>query len=238
MTIILHELSFQGDVRPSPYCWRVRLALEHKGLDYDTLPAAFSDIPKAAGGGHKTVPILEDRSRGKEMADSWTIANYLDEAHPAPPLFGNGGRDGPGWAYAAMLHNWMQPALHVPALKVILLDIYDRIKPEDRGYFLESREKRLGTTIEAFTEGAAEEKIAAVRKALEPLRAVVRERPFLSGAAPFYADYIGAGFFFWWRAVSPTRLLLPDDPLTPWFERILARFPRAVQGSAKVWQGP
>ena len=236
-TIILHELAFQNDVRPSPFCWRVRLALEHKGLDYSTLPASFTAIPKAAGGGHKTVPILEHD--GRVLADSWVIANYLEDTYPdGPSLFGDGGVQGPGWTYALGLQSWIQPAVHFPALKVLVLDVYDRIQPQDRAHFLDTREKRFGMSIEAFCAGDLDEKVAAVRKALEPVRAVAKERPFLSGAAPLYADYIVASFFFWWRAVSSTQVLAADDPLTPWFERILGRFPRVARESTRLWQGP
>jgi glutathione S-transferase len=241
MSIILHELAFQNDVRPSPFCWRVRLALEHKGLDYRTSPTAFTAIRAAAGGGHKTVPILENQSGpgAPAVGDSWAIANYLEATYPdRPSLFGEGeGRDA-GWCYALALQGWIQTAVMFPALKVIVLDIYDCIQPEDRGHFLETREKRFGMTLEAFTAGALDEKIATVRKALEPVRAVARERPFLSGAAPYYADYVVAGFFFWWRAVSPAQLLTADDPLTPWFERILNRYGRIAQESTRIWQGP
>ncbi|MHB1205072.1 MAG: glutathione S-transferase N-terminal domain-containing protein [Rhodospirillaceae bacterium] len=241
MGIILHELAFQNDILPSPYCWRVRLALEHKGLAYSTLPAAFTAIRTAAGGGHKTVPILEDQGRPDKpvVGDSWVIANYLEDTYPdRPPLFGAGEAKDPGRCYALALQSWIQSAVMFPALKVIVLDIYDRIQPQDRGHFLETRERRFGMTLEAFTAGALDEKVAAVRKALEPVRAVARERPFLSGAAPTYADYVVAGFFFWWRAVSPTQLLTADDPLSPWFERILARYGRIARESVCTWQGP
>ena len=240
MSIILHELALQNDVRPSPFCWRVRLALEHKGLAYDTVPAAFTAIGKAAGGGHKTVPILEDQSRPgvSAMTDSWAIANYLEEAYPDRPSLFGGGTQGPGWCHALELHHWMPVVVHFPALKVLVLDVYDRIQPQDRAHFLETREKRFGMTIEAFCDGDLDEKVAAVRKALEPLRAVAKERPFLSGATPLYADYVVAGFFFWWRSVSPVGLLTADDPLTPWFERILKRYDRIARESNRAWQGP
>ena len=31
--ITLYDLAFDKDLRPSPYCWRAKLALKHKGLD-------------------------------------------------------------------------------------------------------------------------------------------------------------------------------------------------------------
>ena len=45
--------------------------------------------------------------------------------------------------------------------------------------------------------------------------------PFFSGRAPGFADYILFGPFQWARAVSPQRLLEPDDPVFAWRERML-----------------
>jgi glutathione S-transferase len=38
--ITLYDLSFDKDLRPSPYCWRAKLALKHKGLAWRDEPAA------------------------------------------------------------------------------------------------------------------------------------------------------------------------------------------------------
>ena len=50
------------------------------------------------------------------------------------------------------------------------------------------------------------------------------ERPFVAGRAPGYADYIVLGAFQWARAVSPIRLLEPDDPVYAWRERVMDLF--------------
>ena len=226
MTIHLHDLALTGDVRPSPFCWHVRFALEHKGLDYITVPTSFAGIPRIAGGGHTTVPVIEDRSPGSDaraVGDSWAIAEYLEAAYPKRPSLFEGAR---GLAYARFMRNWLISAVRLPALKIILLDIYNAVQPEEQAYFRTSREQRFGMRLEDFTAGSRAEKIAALRAALEPLRATVKEQPFLSGAAPFYPDYLVAGYFLWWRAVSPARLLESDDPLTLWFDRLRAVYPR------------
>ena len=69
--------------------FRVRIALELKGLDYDYIPVHI------ARGEHKTgpfaaispdmlVPLLEDD--GERFTQSMAIIEYLDETHPEPPL--------------------------------------------------------------------------------------------------------------------------------------------------------
>ena len=66
--------------------------------------------------------------------------------------------------------------------------------------------------------------LAAFRGALEPVRPVLVQNPFLCGNGPGFADYILFGAFQWARAVSPTRLLEPDDPLYAWRERLLGMY--------------
>ncbi|MFX8899363.1 hypothetical protein ABTN01_19945, partial [Acinetobacter baumannii] len=56
---------------------------------------------------------------------------------------------------------------------------------------------------------------------LEPLRFTVRERPFIAGERPAFADYIVFGSFMGARCVSPIALLAADDPVHAWRERML-----------------
>ena len=63
--------------------------------------------------------------------------------------------------------------------------------------------------------------IAAVRKALDPVRQVMTEQSWIGGPGPSFADYILFGSFQWPRIVSPKELLEPDDPLFAWRERLL-----------------
>jgi glutathione S-transferase len=46
-------------------------------------------------------------------------------------------------------------------------------------------------------------KVLDLCRTLEPFRAIVRERPFLSGDRAMYADYILFGAFQWARCISP-----------------------------------
>jgi glutathione S-transferase len=74
------------DRRFSPYCWRIRMALAHKGLDTETVPWRFTQSEAIAFANSKTVPVLVDGDQ--TVADSWAIAEYLDRAYPdRPALF-------------------------------------------------------------------------------------------------------------------------------------------------------
>ena len=59
MTIIMHDLAgADPDLRFSPYCWRIRFALAHKGLPVRPLPGlGGEDVPSAeAGAGRPAQP--------------------------------------------------------------------------------------------------------------------------------------------------------------------------------------
>lgn len=232
MTIILHELALRGDARPSPFCWHARFALEHKGLPYTAVPTGFSGIPRIAGGGHKTVPVMEDA--GKVIGDSWAIAEYLEAAYPdRPSLFGGF----QGKAHAVFVRNWMTVVLRPSIIRVILLDIYNTIAPEEQAYFRTTREQRLGSTLEDVVADS-DAHAAAVRTNLEPLRLTLAEHPFLSGPTALHSDYLVMGYLMWWRAVSPRKLLDSDDPVTAWFQRVMALYPRIAADSTRAWDGP
>lgn len=233
MTILLHELALDRGVLSSPYCWMVRFALAHKGLDYRTAPTSFTGIPSICGGGQKMVPVLEDG--GKIVSDSWAIAEHLEQAYAdRASLFGGVlGRN-----FARFIHATFASHVARAGIKVVVGEVYRSVQPADREYYRESRTQRLGMSIEEFTAAPVAERITALRTALEPLRAVLKDQPFLSGAAPLYADYVGAGFLMWWRAVSPERVFEKDDPLVPWFERMLALYPRIAKDSTRAWDGP
>ena len=89
MTIQLYELAGKDDRRFSPYCWRARMALEHKGLDYETVPVRFTDKDLIAFSGQERIPVVRDGDN--VVSDSWDIAEYLERQYPdKASLFGGG----------------------------------------------------------------------------------------------------------------------------------------------------
>jgi glutathione S-transferase len=216
MAIQLYDLAgAEDDRRFSPYCWRVKMALQHKGLAFESIPWRFTEKDKIAYTGSTTVPVIVDGKRA--VYDSWEIAVYLDEAYPSRPGLFEGTESR---ALALFFQNWTFRALHPPILRVIVLDLYRQLHEKDRAYFRESREKRLGAPLEQV--GVDPKKaLADLRTALEPLRPGLAENRFISGKGPGYADYILFGAFQWARSVSPARLLETDDPLYAWRERML-----------------
>ncbi|MEE8333144.1 MAG: glutathione S-transferase N-terminal domain-containing protein [Alphaproteobacteria bacterium] len=213
----LYELVGDADRRFSPYCWRARLALAHKGLEAEYIPVGFTDKDKVAFSDQKLVPVLRD---GDEViCDSWDIACYLEDSYPdAPSLFGGA----IGRAEALFFNAWL-PSLSGTVMPMIVKDIHDRARPEDQAYFRESREARFGATLEDIHARSGGQ-LALFDAAASPLRAVLGAQPFICGDAPAYADYIVFGSFQTARLMSPVQLFKPDDVIHDWRERILDLF--------------
>ncbi|HUC51586.1 MAG TPA: glutathione S-transferase family protein [Xanthobacteraceae bacterium] len=203
--------------RFSPYCWRTRLALAHKGLAVETVPWRFTEKAEIAASGQGLVPVLVDGD--KWISDSWTIANYLEDTYPdAPSLFG-----GPAARSLTRYYSAFADSLVAAMFPFIALDILHHVADKDRDYFRESREKRVGKTLEAFVADR-DSKLAAFRGSLAPLRTALKSQPFLGGAEPLYADYALFGPFQWARCISPFALLEEGDPVKLWRDKLLERF--------------
>jgi glutathione S-transferase len=215
---VLYDLAAaEADRRFSPYCWRTKMALAHKGLPVETIPWRFTEKDVIAPSGQPLVPVLVDN--GRWIADSWAIANYLEDTYSqAPSLFGGAtGRS------LTRYYSTAADAIAPPMAGLLVLDIYERIHDKDRAYFRESREKRFGMTLEAAASDR-EQRLPAFRDSLAPLRAVLQTQPFFGGQSPLYADYAFFGPFQWARCISPFRILDAADPLSAWLERLLERF--------------
>jgi len=215
---VLYDLAAaEADRRFSPYCWRTKMALAHKGLPVETIPWRFTEKDVIAPSGQPLVPVLVDN--GRWVADSWTIANYLEDTYPqASSLFG-----GTAGRSLTRYYSTAADALGAPLARMLVLDIYERVHDKDRAYFRESREKRFGMTLEA-TVADREERLPAFRESLAPLRAALKTLPFFGGGSPLYADYAVFGPFQWARCISPFRILEAADPLGAWLQRLLERF--------------
>ena len=89
MAITLYDLAgVEADRRFSPFCWRTRMALAHKGLEVETVPWRFTEkdrLPQPNGG---RVPVIVDG--GQVVHDSSAISEHLENRYPdRPSLFGS-----------------------------------------------------------------------------------------------------------------------------------------------------
>jgi glutathione S-transferase len=219
MAITLYDLAgAEPDRRFSPFCWRARMALAHKGLDIETVPWRFTEKDKLPQPNAGRVPVIVDAR--KVVHDSTAIADYLESRYPdRPTLFGGE----TGRALTSFIQNWIETVLQPALVGFVVLDIYRHAAPQDQAYFRQSREERFGTSLENVVKDR-ERRLPTFRDSLAPLRRTLERQKFLAGAAPAYADYIVFGAFQWARAISDFELLAADDPIAAWRGRLLDAF--------------
>ena len=144
MTITMYDLAgAEADRRFSPFCWRTKMALAHKGLAVETVPWRFTEKDKLPQPNAGRVPVIVDG--GRVVHDSTAIADYLEERYPdRQSLFGGTA----GRALARFVQNWTETVLQTGLIRLVVLDIHRHCTPEDRAYFRRSREERFGASLE------------------------------------------------------------------------------------------
>jgi glutathione S-transferase len=216
----------EAERRFSPYCWRIKLALAHKGLTAETIPWRFTEKDAIAFSNQGRVPVLVDGERW--VTDSWAIAEYLETNYPdRSSVFGGAA----GKALARFHANWADAFVQPGMLKLVVLDIWKHVDPKDRDYFRKSREERLGKSLEDMVADRDKD-VLEFRSNLLPLRLTLKTQKFLGGQTPLYADYAVFGSFQWCRCISDFKLLTPDDPIHAWRQRMLDLFD-GLGGKAK-----
>ena len=215
MGLILYELGGRDDRRYSQFSWRTRMALAHKGLAAEMRPVRVSDKQAIAFSNQDKVPVLVDGD--KVIHDSWKIAEYLEQRYPEKPsLFGGE----VGHALSRFVNSYVDRVL-IPRLAPLLMDDVVRgVDDGDARHLREQMERVFGKSLENLAAGR-EQGIPAYRKLLDPVRATLRNQPFLSGNGPAYADYILFSQLQWARIVSDCEVLEPTDALAAWRERML-----------------
>ena len=231
MAITLYDLAgAEADRRFSPFCWRARMALAHKGLDVETVPWRFTEKDKLPQPNAGRVPVIVDG--GKVVHDSTAIADYLESRYPDhPTLFaGESGR-----ALTSFVQNWTETVLQPALVGLVVLDIWRHAAPQDQAYFRQSREERFRTSLEDVVKDR-EQRLPAFRDSLAPLRRTLERQKFLCGEAPAYPDYVVFGAFQWARAISDFALVAADDPVAAWRRRLLDAF-NGLARSAPAYGG-
>jgi glutathione S-transferase len=228
--IELYELAGSDpELRFSPYCWRIRLALAHKGLDAETIPWRFHQKAQLPGAPrNQKVPVLVDGNT--VLGESGEIAAYLETRYEnGPSLFGGETAS----AHAAFIAAWSDTVL-IPALAPLVapcvLPVLHRL---DQGYFRETRERRLGASLQDLRT-RRDALLNAARETLTPLRAALTRQEFLGGAEPSYADYTVFSCLQWARCVGAPAVIAGDDPLQHWQEEMLNLFDGLAREAAVV----
>jgi glutathione S-transferase len=214
--ILLYDLAgSDDDLRISPFCWRIRMSLSHKHLDYKAIPWRLVEKDRIAKSGVISAPVIVDGDT--VVGDSWRIAEYLDVTYRDRPLF----ESKQAKAYCRWIHLWTERVLHPLIAPIILEDVLSVLHPMDTDYFVRTREEAYGKPIAEICDRSAEA-YTKLLAATSFLRNLLRETTFVSGDTPAYGDYVVFGAFQWARCCSAQRMFRDtNDPLAHWFNRML-----------------
>lgn len=216
MAIKLYDLAGANpDSRFSPNCWRVRMALAHKGLETETIAWRFTDKDMIAFSDQGKTPVIVDGER--TVIDSWAIAEYLDETYPDRPMLLDGAQSK---AHAFFIKTWTERVVHSGVIKQVLLPLFAQLAEQDKAHFRTTRETMFKCTLEEFGSDSAAA-LPGFRAALTPLRATLADQKFLGGDTPSFADYIVFGAFQWARVTSTQDILEAGDTLAEWRQSML-----------------
>lgn len=213
--ITLYDLQLASGCTISPFVWRTKYALAHKGFDIDIVPGGFTGILERTGGRSERLPAIVDGDTW--VLDSWVIAEYLDETYPDRPML----FEGPSMkALTKFIDGWLWRTAIGPWFRCYILDYHNLSLPQDHEYVRTTRENIFlgGRKLEEVQAGR-EDRLPLVPPTLEPLRQLLRETPWLGGDTPNFADYTALAVFLWTGSVATTPPLTADDPLRDWLDR-------------------
>ncbi|RUO96812.1 hypothetical protein BC936DRAFT_141418 [Jimgerdemannia flammicorona] len=197
----------------------LKLEFRTEALTYLEL---HKELPKICDQGQfpPTVPTITDSKRDGAIWDSFKIAEYLEEAYPEHSIFGK----------AKSLHLFFQEYVSTfvtPAARNLLMvdQVREILDEPSAKYYRESREARLGKTLEELCGQPGNER-RALKTALVPVHATIKKSgAFVSGSTVGYSDFILGGAFVWMQVVNVGELdiLLDsfgDNVFRDWFARL------------------
>jgi glutathione S-transferase len=219
MTLIMYERIGHEGRRPSPFSWRIRYALAHKGVPIEFRHVRFADVETIRGlSGQHFVPIVTDGDR--VIHDSWNIACYLEDRFPEhPSLFGGSG----GRGLARLVNHWADTVLGVAIRRLIATQFILCLDPGDRDYYRSSREAAFGCTLEEYCADRARW-LAEFAAVTAPLERTLQEQPYFGGAEAGYADYVLFSMFQYARLGCPDEFVAEGTALRRWRDGLVQAF--------------
>ena len=220
ITIQFFDLEGLDGKRFSPFGWRVRMALAHKGLESTSIVegVGFSEKHKLEFSNQELVPVIKDDDM--IISDSWDIAVYMEKSYDSSSsLFGTTG----DFSQVKFISSWVDSQLHPLIARCVVRDILDVISPSEHEYFRKSREKRFGKRLEDVVADR-ENTRTILKQTLYPIRKALEIAPFLGGDNPNFSDYAIFGAFMWAKVTSSFQLLESSDSIYNWRERMLSLY--------------
>lgn len=219
MSLIMYERIGDGGRRPSPFSWRIRYALAHKGVEPEFRHVRFADVETIRRlSGQHFVPIVTDGN--KVIHDSWNIACYLEDRFPdRPSLFGGSG----GRGVTRLVNHWADTVLGTAIRRLIAADFILCLDAGDRAYYRQSREAAFGCILEEYCADRPRW-TAEFASVIAPLERTLSEQPYFGGETAGYADYVLFSVFQYARLGCPDEFLREDTALRRWRDGLVQAF--------------
>jgi len=212
------------EVCRSPNIWRTRFLLIYKKIAHTTRWVEYPDIkplflelgiPSSGKNAHGedayTCPAIQyfpaDESPPVFLADSWKIADFLEERHPNPPVFPDGAineqRDRGAKLQTALLHPLMEPFVRMS---------YPVLNEPSKPYFRQARERLFGKQIEELRpdKKAIDSALATAKDQLDEFMKDFTDNsgPYFDGKDITYLDMVIASIFMGMKVVADEDLWL------------------------------
>ncbi|KIX06461.1 uncharacterized protein Z518_04437 [Rhinocladiella mackenziei CBS 650.93] len=195
--IILYDLASKQGKCWSLNTWKTRLYLNFKGIPYKTEWIEYPDlkptfeklgIPPNESGFQYTSPTVR-LPDGTCIMESRKIADALESKYPNPPLH----LDSP---YQSRIEAFM-PQLFTP-IRPVFVPLVPKVflNPRSQEYYIASREKSMGMTLDQYAQGR-DKGFEDAKPFVKQLGEMLKENPggpFLMGGEPCYADLVVLGW--------------------------------------------
>ncbi len=224
MKPVLYDLATADKaVRPSPYCWIVKFALLHKNIEFDTHALSFQPKSAYPDPAYGKLPILKDGD--KLICNSADIIKHLESEHPQNPLIGDAQSK---QRYDRVLQ-WLDEQLFPALVPFMFMRVCNLLSKTDAAYFRETREAKVGMSLEAFAKTADPVKMT---KAFEMISRELGEQEWFGGENPDLSDYTIASMLMWQHSVTQETLYDLPDAIGAWLSRVKLLF-NGYAGKAK-----
>ncbi|KAH8813700.1 hypothetical protein DL96DRAFT_1625176 [Flagelloscypha sp. PMI_526] len=188
----------------SPNTPKIRLALEYKGIPFETKWVEFPDVSKVSikvgaqpsgkwahdGSPYYTCPFIYDSKTDKVISDSWNIVRYLDETYPETPRLVPQGLNG----LVKLFIDEAGAKLLSAFAPFNLSKTGEILNPASQPFFFETRPSIIGVTMAELDAMANWD---AVKASLDWLEGVIEENKkggqYVIGDHLTYADiFVGS----------------------------------------------
>ncbi|KAH7920843.1 hypothetical protein BV22DRAFT_1097488, partial [Leucogyrophana mollusca] len=241
--IIFFDILTTLSVPTSPNTWKVRLALNYKGLSFETRWVETCDIERVckslgipptsvspSGIPKYTLPALIDNtfSTPTILSDSTPIIEYLERAYPDPSraLCPPNTR-----SLEALFEYHINTCITAHLIPLMVMHMYDKKTPRDRAHFRERMEAAFGKRLEDIELQGREREDAWKRIAgVFDLLAFFMEKnsagEFFTGKSLSLADCTMGGLMLALRYDSPDEAW---GKVMTWSNRRWARYMAALE---------